>query len=74
MLFAFEIVKYGHESRIKTFNFYQIEDVLIVEFIFVILPVFQCNRSIVRLILFEAKNNIVFRIAAKHIAAHVYFG
>ena len=71
MLFAFEIVKYGHESRINPFNFYLMEDVLIVEFIFVI---FQCNRSIVRLILFEAKNNIVFRIAAKHIAAHVYFG
>ena len=71
MLFALEIVKYGHKSRIKKFDFYQMEDVLIVEFIFVI---FQCNRSIVRLILFEAKNNIVFRIAAKHIAAHVYFG
>ena len=71
MLFAFEIVKNGHKQRIKTINFYQMEDVLIVEFIFVI---FQCNRSIVRLILFEAKNNIVFRIAAKHIAAHVYFG
>jgi len=71
VLFALEIVKYGHKSRIKKFDFYQMEDVLIVEFIFVI---FQCNRSIVRLILFEAKNNIVFRIAAKHIAAHVYFG
>ena len=71
MLFALEIVKYGHKSRIKKFDFYQMEDVLIVEFIFVI---FQCNRSIVRLILFEAKNNIVFRITAKHIAAHVYFG
>ena len=71
MLFALEIVKYGHKSRINKFDFYQMEDVLIVEFIFVI---FQCNRSIVRLILFEAKNNIVFRIAAKHIAAHVYFG
>ena len=71
MLFALEIVKYGHKSRIKKFDFYQMEDVLIVEFIFVI---FQCNRSIVRLILFEAKNNTVFRIAAKHIAAHVYFG
>ena len=71
MLFALEIVKYGHKSRIKKCDFYQMEDVLIVEFIFVI---FQCNRSIVRLILFEAKNNIVFRIAAKHIAAHVYFG
>ena len=70
MLFALEIVKYGHKSRIKKFDSYQMEDVLIVEFIFVI---FQCNRSIVRLILFEAKNNIVFRIAAKHIAAHVYF-
>ena len=64
-------MKYGHKSRIKKFDFYQMEDVLIVEFIFVM---FQCNRSIVRLILFEAKNNIVFRIAAKHIAAHVYFG
>ena len=71
MLFALEIVKYGHKSRIKKFDFYQMEDVIIVELIFVI---FQCNRSIVRLILFEAKNNIVFRIAAKHIAAHVYFG
>lgn len=71
MLFAFEIVIYGRKLLVATFYFYLIQGLLIVEPVFVI---FQCNRSIVRLILFEAKNNIVFRIAAKHIAAHVYFG
>ena len=69
MLFAFEIVIYGHKLLVTTFCFYLVQGVLIVELVFV-----KCNRSIVRLILFEAMNRIVFRIAVKHIAIHVYFG
>ena len=65
MLFAFEIVIYGHKLLVTTFCFYLVQGVLIVE---------QRNRSIVRFILFEAMNRIVFRIAVKHIAIHVYFG
>ena len=71
MLFAFEIVIYGHKLLVTTFCFYLVQGVLIVEVVFVI---FQCNISIVRLILFEINNNTVLRIAAKHIATHVCLG